>query len=392
MSVAAIICEYNPFHNGHKYQIDSIKKELNPDYIICLMSGDYVERGEPAIFSKELRTKWALENGVSAVIELPIPYATASADLFAFGAISFLNKLNCVDYLVFGSESGDINELSECCDKLETSGSINSFEIQKLMREGNTFAKARALLFPSYEKLLSTSNNVLALEYLSSLKKTNSTIKPYTIKREGQAYEDSVLLETSYLSASSIRNALKTGQTEKIAGHVPFDFSNISEKPVFADDMSGELLYSILTNIKKIDYYLESGTDLAKRIENQLNEYKSFTQFIEVLKSKNYTYSRLSRTLLHIMLGIEGSIAFYRENLNDITHLKLLGFRKDDSALLKLISEKAKIHVVSGFSSVYDELNIATREMVDTENFAGRLRGRIIGDAGHEFSKKIVIV
>ncbi len=392
MKVAAIICEYNPFHNGHKYQIDSIKKELNPDYIICLMSGDYVERGEPAIYSKELRTKWALENGASAVIELPIPYATASADLFAFGAVSFLNKLNCVDYLVFGSESGDINELSECCDKLNVSGNINSFEIQRLMREGNTFAKARTLLFPSYEKLLSTSNNVLALEYLSSLKKTNSTIKPYTIKREGQAYDDSALLETAYLSASSIRNALKTGQTEEIANHVPFDFSNISEKPVFADDMSGELFYSLLTNKGKLDHFLESGTDLAKRIENQLSEYKSFTQFIEVLKSKNYTYSRLSRTLLHIMLGIEGSNAFYRENLDNITHLKLLGFKKDAQPFLKLISENAKIQVVSGFSSVYDELNTATREMVDTEVFAGRLRGRVSGDTTHDFSKKIVII
>lgn len=392
MSVAAIICEYNPFHNGHKYQIDTIKKELNPDYILCIMSGDYVQRGEPAIYSKELRTKWALENGASAVIELPIPYATASADLFAYGAVSFLNRLNCVDYLVFGSECGDIKTLEECCKTISEKGSINSFDIQKLMREGNTFAKARALLFPEYEDILNCSNNILAIEYMSALIKTKSTIKPYTIKREGQAYDDSEPKETVFSSASAIRTALSSNRSSEIESHLPFCLSDINETPVFSDDMSGELLYSILSNDKKLDYYLESSEDLSKRIINSLGAYKSFTQFIEVLKSKNYTYARLSRTLLHIMLGIEGSNAFHRENLKNITHLKLLGFKNTDAALLKLISEKADISVVSNFASVYDKLNRATRDIVDTQVFASRLRGRISGDITHDFSKKVVII
>ncbi|MBQ9863415.1 MAG: nucleotidyltransferase family protein, partial [Lachnospiraceae bacterium] len=193
MTIAAVICEYNPFHNGHKYQLDMIRKKLNADYIICIMSGDYVQRGEPAIFSKEIRTRWALENGADLVLQLPIAYATGSADLFATGAVSILNRLNCVDYLCFGSECGDIDTLCICAEKLLTEGQVGSEGIRALMKQGNTFAKSRYLLFPEFEMLLQYSNNVLALEYIMALMRTNSSIKPYTIKREGEDYDDATI-------------------------------------------------------------------------------------------------------------------------------------------------------------------------------------------------------
>lgn len=393
MTIAAVICEYNPFHNGHKYQLDTIRKKLKVDYIICLMSGNFVQRGEPAIYSKELRTKWALENGADLVLLLPVPYATGSADLFALGAVSILDKLGCVDYLCFGSECGDIDTLYICAEKLLTEGQVGSEGIRALMKKGNTFAKSRYLLFPEFDIILSHSNNVLALEYIMALIQLKSKIKPYTIKREGEAYEnDSILTDEKYLSSTAIRRAILSGDGGKIKEYIPYEIKDINETPINANSMSGELFYSILTKQNNLDEYLESSEDLTKRILNLVYEYKDYTSFVEAIKTKNYTYTRISRTLLHILLEIEGSTSFYKEMANHLTHVKVLGFREDSKDLLTEIGEKSKITMVTKIPAVYDSLNSVTKNLFDKELFASTLHGRASGKIEHEYSKQIILL
>lgn len=393
MTIAAVICEYNPFHNGHKYQLDIIKKELNPDYIVCLMSGDYVQRGEPAIYAKETRTKWALENGADAVFQLPISFATGSADLFSEGAVTILNKLNCIDYLCFGSECGNIKELSLCADILIKKGTIESDGIRELMKNGHTFAKARALLFPDFAEILSEPNNVLALEYLSALKKTGSSIKPFTITRKGEGYEDDTFDENlEYLSGTAIRKAIRENDREKVSSFVPYDFSAIREKPLWVDDFTGELFYALLANKGKLTNYLEMSEDLAKRIEASIYGFTDFSSFIETLKSKNYTYSRISRALLHIMLNIEGSNTYHKEMLKHLSVIKLLGFKESSKNVLSVISEKSSLEIMTKIPTVYDSLNSVSKALVDSEVFASAIYNRVNGIHAHEYTKQIVVL
>ena len=393
MIIAAVICEYNPFHNGHKYQLDMIRKKLKADYIICIMSGDFVQRGEPAIFAKETRTKWALQNGADLVLMLPTPYATGSADLFAYGAVSILNRLGCVDYLCFGSECGDIDTLCICAEKLLTEGQVGSEGMRALMKQGNTFAKSRYLLFPEFDMLLAHSNNVLALEYIMALMRTNSSIKPYTIKREGEAYEDdSLQFNEKYLSATAIRRAILSGEGVKINGYVPYNIHDISEKPLCANDFSSELFYALLTKGNEINEHLEASEDLTKRILNSVYEFVDFTSFVDTVKSKNYTYTRISRTLLHILLGIKGSNTFYKEMAPHVSHVKVLGFRESSQHLLSEISEKTTITLLTKTPNVYDSLNSVTKSLVDLENFSAALYNNANKIHSHEYTKQLVLL
>ncbi len=393
MTIAAVICEYNPFHNGHKYQLDMIRKKLNADYIICIMSGDYVQRGEPAIFSKEIRTRWALENGADLVLQLPIAYSTGSADLFATGAVSILNRLGCVDYLCFGSECGDIDTLCICAEKLLTEGQVGSEGIRALMKQGNTFAKSRYLLFPEFEMLLQYSNNVLALEYIMALMRSKSLIKPYTIKREGADYDDATInSDEKYLSATAIRKAFMDKETEKIKPFVPYNPDTIGQKPVFMNDYSGEMFYCLLTKQDTIHEHLETSEDLTKRMISELYSFTDLTSYIEHIKAKNYTYTRISRTLLHILLGIKGSNTMYKEMIKHVTHVKVLGFKASSKDLLTIISDKSTITLMTKVPGIYETLNSVTKSVVDDEVFASSLYGGECGKVTHEFSKQIILV
>lgn len=393
MTIAAVICEYNPFHNGHKYQLDTIRKKLKVDYIICLMSGDFVQRGEPAIYSKELRTKWALENGADLVLQLPLPYATGSADLFAEGAVTILNKLGCVDYLCFGSECGDIDTLCICAEKLLTEGQVGSEGIRALMKQGNTFAKSRYLLFPEFDILLAHSNNVLALEYIMALMRTKSKIKPYTIKREGEAYEDDTLNDTElYLSATAVRRAILSREGVKINKFLPYDISEVKEKPTCANDFSNELFYALLTKKEQLNQYLETSEDLTQRMMNNIYDYEDFTSFVDLVKSKNYTFTRISRTFLHILMNIQGSNSLYKEALKHLTHVHILGFKESSQGLLTAISDSKEITCITKVPQVYDSFNSITKNMFDMELFAETLYNAKNGIRLQEYQKKLVLV
>ena len=206
MNVIGIIAEYNPFHNGHAYQIAHVKKNLHADYIVVAASGDYVQRGEPALLDKYTRARMALSSGADLVLELPVLWSTASAELFADAGISLFEKTGCVNGICFGAESGDLALLRRIADVLADEPAALKASLKRNLKSGNTFPKAREAALLSYfadaadqdgalpvstetlSSLLASPNNILALEYLKSLRRRASSITPYLLKREGAAY------------------------------------------------------------------------------------------------------------------------------------------------------------------------------------------------------------
>jgi len=219
MKTVGIISEFNPFHNGHKYLIDTVKEKLNPDAIIILMSGNFVQRGEPSIIDKWTRSKVALLNGANLVLELPLPYSTQNADMFSKGAVYIFNKLN-INYLCFGSETRDLDFLISVRDYIYTQEFKDNFS--KYLNSGNSYPKSYDLSLKKHfnsDKLLK-SNNILGLEYLKKLKDFNSNIIPYNIKRVGSDYK-STNIKGKYSSATALRKSLNQSHTSNIVESVP---------------------------------------------------------------------------------------------------------------------------------------------------------------------------
>lgn len=399
MITAAVICEYNPFHTGHEYQLKKIREELNADRIICLMSGDYVQRGEPALLSKEIRANMALNSGADLVLLLPVSFATGAADVFSYGAVSILNRLGMVDYLCFGAECPNIEELLEVNRLINDVCSVSSPQMQKLLKEGFTFAGARAELLPECSHILNGSNNVLALEYLNALEKTNSSIKPFLIKREGKAYNDETIdINERFQSASAIRKKLSCEDMTDVVNFIP-DCSKALLNPdmfVFPKDFDEILLYSLLYS-KDLSRFSDCSQDLINRIKNNLPGYTGFENFSESLKTKNYTQVRIKRALLHIVLNIKGSNSELKEQIDRISSVRVLGFSKNAVDLVSEISEKGEIRLLTKIPDVYSELSDVDKEMVDLEENASCLYDKVLSCkngkvSSPEYSKKLIII
>lgn len=215
MKTAGIIAEYNPFHTGHEYQINYIKEKLRTDYVVIAMSGDFVQRGTPALFSKYVRAEMALRSGADLVLELPVSISSASAELFARGGVQLLDGLGVTDILCFGSECGDTDALMELAKILAEEPEAFQDALRRNLKDGMTFPKARSMalsaVFPEaekYQQLLSSPNNILGIEYCKAILRENSSISPVSIKREGNDYHENTLFENHFPSASAIRNAI----------------------------------------------------------------------------------------------------------------------------------------------------------------------------------------
>ena len=399
MKTAAIICEYNPFHNGHLTQINLIKKELKADVIVCIMSGDFVERGEPAVFDKFTRASHALNNGADVVLMLPVFASTASADLFSYSAVSILNRLNCIDFLCFGAECDDPSRLIELSHKLKELD-INSPKIKELLRSGLTFAAARASLLPEYEDILKGSNNVLALEYLNALNILDSKIEPYIIKREGTPYNDLSLSTDLLPSASAIRNKLCEGDVSSLDSYVPNDvlMSISKETHVFLNDFSQSLYYKLLSENDYADY-LEISPDLSNGIKKKLSTFVTFSSYIDALKSKNLTHSRISRGLLHILLNIKGNNDQRRNMADALSCVRMLGFKNNDNvkSFFKAVDEKSDIKIISNPAKEIESFDDITKSILNEDLFAASLYNNIFSAKSgkhpqNDCSRKMIVV
>ena len=300
MTVNGIIAEYNPFHNGHAYHISKSKDLTGADFTIIVMSGDFVQRGAPAILDKHLRTHMALEGGADLVIELPTVYALSCAEQFAFGGVSILNSLGVTDYLCFGSETDDLVQLQTLSNALSEESDETCDAIKSSLQNGHSYPKARInALFKShpeykeFTEILSSPNNILALEYLQALKKLKSTIQPFPISRIGDAYH-STESTSVYSSATAIRKLLLTSdQLDPLKDLLPdLSFRIIVKQAkenalLTENDFSSLLLYKLLLQSEKgYDSFQDINTDLSDRIRKHLFEFDSFKGFCDTLKPK----------------------------------------------------------------------------------------------------------
>ena len=379
MKTVGLITEYNPFHNGHQFHIEQAKALTGADAVVVVMSGDFVQRGEPAIMPKHLRAEAALKCGADLVIELPLCYATGSAEQFAFGAISTFEKLGVIDSICFGSECGNLQILFDIAHILSNESDEYKTTLQKHLRSGNSFPLAREKaineLFPdkNYGQILSEPNNILGIEYIKALLKLNSNIRPVTIQRSGAHYHDSELNQL-FSSATAIRRSLNASSLEDLQSVVPAAMYDIMKKeynksfPVYPNDGSLLLKYRLLNETKEsLCGYADVSEELANRIFNHRNEFASFEQFCELLKTKELTYARISRALLHILLKCKNT------DLHDICYARVLGFRTDATGIMSEIKLKSSIPLVT-------KLTAFKHPMLELEVYASHIYHSILTD------------
>lgn len=337
MTTIGIIAEYNPFHNGHIYHIKKIK-ELFPDSIIILvLNGYFLERGELSILTKEDKTKIALNNNIDLVFELPFVFGTQSADIFAYKSIEILNHLK-VDYLIFGSETNDIKKLSKVANYQLNSKDYNS-KVKELLSSGINYPTALNKALKN--ELISTPNDLLGLSYIKAIMLLKSNIKPITIKRTNN-YHD-LDFESKIVSASNIRN--KISNKENINKYIPKETINCINE---LKDYFSFLKYKILTS-KDLSIYLDVDEGIENRILKYINKSNSIEELIFNIKTKRYTYNKISRMLNHILIG------FTKENNSKIKkteYLRLVGFNKKGQEYLKKIKKDISIPMVNGINNI----------------------------------------
>lgn len=376
MKTIGIIAEFNPFHNGHKYLIDRAKKITGADNVIIICSGNFVQRGTPAIWDKSVRAKIALLNGADAVFELPFFYSTASAETFARASVKFLTDLNCVDYLCFGCETDDINFLPAIASILLEEPDEFKKYLADYLKTGISFPKARIKALSKYcllnnkldknqlEHLLSMPNNILAIEYLKALKYFKSSIKPVALKRIGAGY-NSTNTELEFASATGIRKHLDEDDFMKISKYIPENCINIVPKNdrITLDDFDTILGSELVSNDDFSDVY-GINEDLSNRINNYKSQFIDTESFIGKLQSKNYTYSAITRALLHITLDLKAKDVEEFISNEYFTFARLLGFNKK-SGVLSLIKEKSSLDIISKFSTYYSTADEISKKMLD---------------------------
>ena len=412
MKIVGLITEYNPFHNGHLHHIREARRVTGADTVIAVMSGDYVQRGVPAFMPKRLRAEMALKCGVSAVFELPVCYASGSAESFAMGAVSLLDRLNVIDALCFGSESNDLEAMSLIARILCEEPPEYTHLLRKYLKDGCSFPAARYKALSEYPEtsscadLLNEPNNILGIEYLKALKKLDSPIKPYTIRRLGSHYHDTSLTSDGFSSASAIRSLLAYSgsslKTEQYAGTVEnTSFSNLLgdledqvpasclemlkdyhrvQYPVYQNDFSIILKYKLLNkHPESLLRYADVSEELANRISGQLDNFFNYKQFCELLKTRETTQVRINRALLHIMLGVKKDDV--REYMEGGYHFyaRLLGSGKNQEKLLSHIAKNTSVPLLARLSDS-SELPDAGQKMLRNDILASNLYMSVVTD------------
>ncbi len=349
MKIAGIIAEYNPFHNGHKYQIEKTR-EMGATHIVCILGGNFTQRGDFSCVSKIAKTKMALSNGADLVIELPHPYSVGSAPDFAMGGVKLLDNLGCVDTLSFGSESGDIEILKKLADL------VNELEDDFClgMEKGKGFPSARQNLL--YEKgyknegdILSHSNNILALEYILALKNMGSHITPVTVSRKEANYNDQVPNQTDIASATAIRNLMKNNflETEKYMPESAFAVLEEEIKkgrtPINFDVLDIAILSRLRTlTPEQIENIMGVSEGLHNSIFREIRRCKNVEEIVANLTTKRYTSSRVRRILISAATGVTKELLEGKE----IPYIRVLGRNEKGDEILKKAKQTAKIPIV----------------------------------------------
>ena len=316
MNVVGIIAEYNPFHKGHAYQIQKAKEQCGAEFAVVVMNGDFVQRGEPAIFDKYTRTKEALWGGADLIFELPVRFGLSSAGDFAMGGILALNALPFVTHLCFGTETGDLTPLLQAASFLCDEPDSYRTRVKHFVKQGILYPKARSLALAAESGLPTETwvspNNILGLEYCVALQKLHSKIKPFTIRREGQGYHDNDTPALSdFPSATFLRKQIrKAGEKENLS----------------LSDFSSLIGYSLLT-AKDLCRIKDITPDLSDRIRNELPKYREINEFVKTIKNPSLTTGRIKRSFFQCLFDIEKEEPV-------MPYLRVLGMKKEASSLL----------------------------------------------------------
>lgn len=372
MKTYGIVAEFNPFHNGHEYLIEQGKK-AGAEKTVCVMSGNFVQRGEPAVCSKWRRAEMALKCGADLVVELPVSWAVSSAERFAYGAVAVLNSMGCVDKLLFGCENADTDSLfsaASLCLSEEYSGALKKF-----LSDGLSFPSARekAVLSLSDAKtaeILKTPNNILATEYCKSLLRLNSSMEPVCVNRTGVDH-DSENLSEAFASASAIRKMLSC-DFEKSADFMPEKAFALLKKAyeegrLLKDFKNLDLpLISMLrrADANEISLVPDVSEGLEYKIKEAAKTGTSFGEIADLAKSKRYTHSRLRRILLLFYLGI-----FNEDLIEAPPYIRVLGFNNKGRELLAQMKKTASLPVIMRYNDI-GKLSGQCKSVFDTESRA----------------------
>ena len=397
MKTIGIIAEFNPLHNGHQYLIAEAKRLLSVDFCVVIMSGNFVQRGAPALMDKYSRTRMTLLNGADLVIELPVVYATASAEYFARGAVRLLDKLGIIDHLCFGSECGNLASLKRAADLLSHESALFQEELKSNLKKGMSYPQARSQSIDSFSQfgceeaissdlthLINQPNNILGIEYLKALRFFDSKISPATIKRQGSGYHDEQAQKGEFCSATAVRKMLLEGSA--IGSFVPKNtlelYARHENHPLdtvcVPENEFSELLHYKLTLEADSGYtqFFDVSSDLSDKIRKNLKHFTDCESFIHALKSKDLTYMRISRCLCHILLDIfETDITYYKER-DYIFYARMLGFREKSGELLHEIKKHSMVPLLSKVADANRLLDEAGMRMLRKDIQAAHIYNR----------------
>ncbi|MFQ8891421.1 MAG: nucleotidyltransferase [Clostridium sp.] len=358
MNVTGIITEYNPFHLGHLHHLKECKKNTNCNGVICVMSGNFVQRGMPAIMDKWERAKIAVKNGVDLVVELPLIFSISSAETFAYGAVALLEKTKIVNNLYFGSEHGNVLDLNKIASVIIKEPIEYKNTLKKELAKGVPYHYARLTSLKNYfndinlEEIISSSNNILGIEYLKALIRLNSPIKPYTLKRIGSNYNDENITSL-YASATSIRKTLSFNDFDKIKKVLPkesyeeiINLKNTDYKFVYPEDIFPFLKYKILTEGENLSKLSQLKEGLDNKIKKEILNSNNLNEFILNIKSKRYTYTAISRALVSFFIGMENFSLDDIKN-SSIEYIRPLAFNERGSKILKEIKNKESVKIIT---------------------------------------------
>lgn len=413
MNVVGVIAEYNPFHKGHLYQLNTIRKVLKPDGIIVILSGNFVQRGEPAIFDKWARAEMALYGGADLVIELPVCFSTATAEIFAESAVKLLSQSRTVNTLSFGIEEYHERELLYLGKLLAEEPPLFKTLINKYLKKGLSFPQAREKAVVNYintnnanldvqliSGLLNKPNSILAIEYIKAINRLGAELSVFPVLRKGHGYHDQELT-SQYASATGIRQAIFSGKQDfgnEIIRNLPDSTLEIIEReikygriPVFLQDFETILLYTLRRmRPYELSAYFDVGEGLESRIKKAAQVCGNLEQLIAQIKSKRYPATRIQRILIHILLNIPKEMVAGRFP----EYFRVLGFTRRGSAILKKMSKNIDVPIITR-AAEYKSLNQSAKAMFEKDLFSSDIyslayKKPALKNGASDFSRRII--
>lgn len=409
MQIAGIVAEYNPFHNGHYYQITQTKAETNCDAIVAIMSGNFSQRGSATITDKFVRTKMALLNGVDLVLELPVPFATASAETFSRSAVGLLHQSQIIDFISFGSECGDISLLNTIAQTLIRDTHELDPLIKKFLKQGLSFPRARqqALIdflsssvssevYCNLKETVESPNNILGIEYLKALHTLNTSISPFTVKRVNSNYHD-IKITGSIASATAIRHAI-TSDTSQYKDCMPSSAAHLlscTQLPSM-ETLARFLHFKLMFSKREELYSLwDIPKDLIHTFIKHAQDAPSYAELVNRSTSKTYTRATVQRGLLRILLDIHTEDIEPFVTQSHLPYIRVLGCRKDAISLLRLLSAKSHVPLITNLGKQYNALDCFQKQLIDYELRATKLYQYITHQSQHtiqDFTHPFILV